>query len=919
MHLDRRSIESGRFCERDGVRSKTIIRPTIVRPTIIRPTCLAPWLLFAVAIMSADPALAACDNQAPTTGQTATCDTSPPNPDTLGVQAVGGSTGVAVNIGAGAGVTVQRVTTTTAVSVDTSSQVTNDGSISLTGGGGTGGNRGAGIVGMGNNNILTNNNSISTTGGFNDGMAANGSGNRLTNNGTITTTGPNAYGMSAAWGQTNTGQANNTLINSGAVTTNGSNARAVSILGQNGVVVNSGTLTTNGNSSTVVYMQGNNDRLTNSGTIHAAGAGSEGVFSNTAGSGFTATIQNLSGGQIISDQGPALRTLNGATAITNAGLLSSGTGVALNGGNGNISLTLQTGSQIIGAMNGGAGNNQVILEGTGLVDNAFTNFQTLTMTGTDWTWAGTGDFADTFLNSGSFRLGADLTGNVSVAAGARLLAGNGVNPTISPNSSGTPITVTNAGTIDLTNGGSVAMNTLTVAGNYVGTGGTLRLNSVMGTDGSPSDKLVISGAGASASGSTGIAMVNAGGGGAATLSDGINVVQVTGGAITAPGSFSLAGPAVAGAYEYLLYKGGLGGANPDNWYLRSTLLVPVTPPPPGVPPEPELPQPLPLPGPPPAGFRVIELIRPEVAVHSVVPDLTRTLGLLALGTFHERRGDQALLDTAPAAWGRVFGQHSKEQYSGGVRPDFSGTFAGFQTGFDAWRFETFDSVRNLVGVSIGHARASGDVSGFVLGVEGARAGTIDLGATSLGGYWTMLGSQGWYIDTVVQGDFIDGNPHSDRNIGARMSGANFTASIEGGLPIALGGGIAIEPQAQFIYQHLGLNGTSDGLSSIAFARSDVVNGRIGMRLKGTFGNGGAVWTPYLKSDVWWRTAGADDVAFATNVISTMRNSGPAVEVGGGVSGRLTQFVSLYGEASYRAAIDDSLRIYKGNLGLRVTW
>ena len=40
---------------------------------------------------------------------------------------------------------------------------------------------------------------------------------------------------------------------------------------------------------------------------------------------------------------------------------------------------------------------------------------------------------------------------------------------------------------------------------------------------------------------------------------------------------------------------------------------------------------------------------------------------------------------------------------------------------------------------------------------------------------------------------------------------------------------------------------------------------------------------------------------------------------GGVSGRLTQFVSLYGEASYRTAIDSSLTIYKGNVGLRVTW
>ena len=36
-------------------------------------------------------------------------------------------------------------------------------------------------------------------------------------------------------------------------------------------------------------------------------------------------------------------------------------------------------------------------------------------------------------------------------------------------------------------------------------------------------------------------------------------------------------------------------------------------------------------------------------------------------------------------------------------------------------------------------------------------------------------------------------------------------------------------------------------------------------------------------------------------------------------GRITQFVSVYGEASYRTAVDDSLTIYKGNVGLRVRW
>ncbi|MCP5804500.1 hypothetical protein NL322_28390, partial [Klebsiella pneumoniae] len=81
----------------------------------------------------------------------------------------------------------------------------------------------------------------------------------------------------------------------------------------------------------------------------------------------------------------------------NAGLLSGGNGFALSGGTGNIDFTLQTGSKIIGTANGGGGSNQLTLQGAGLIDNAFTNFQTMYMKGTDWTWAGTGDFHDSFI------------------------------------------------------------------------------------------------------------------------------------------------------------------------------------------------------------------------------------------------------------------------------------------------------------------------------------------------------------------------------------------------------------------------------------------------------------------------------------------------------------------------------------------
>jgi autotransporter-associated beta strand protein len=457
-----------------------------------------------------------------------------------------------------------------------------------------------------------------------------------------------------------------------------------------------------------------------------------GAVSLTNTSNVIATGAIDSSGPKTIDAGSTLQLGNGGTSgsivgnITNNGsLLFDRSDVIayadVISGTGGVS-QIGSGTTILNGNNSYAGGTQVNA-GTLVIGDANHPAAALSGAGpiqiaTGGTLGGYGSVTGPVNNAGTIGVGNTLAG---------LSGGPNGNFTINGN-------LTNSGLAQIGGVGTGTGNTLTVAGNYIGAAGTLRLNTVLGTDGSPSDRLVIAGAGASASGSTAIAVANVGGGGAVTVSDGIAVVQVTGGATTAAGSFSLAGPVAAGAYEYMLFRGGVGGANPDNMYLRSALLVPVPPTPPGTPPAPEPPQPLPLPAAPPPGFTVVQLIRPEVAVHSIVPDLARTLGLVALGTFYERRGDQALLDTAPAAWGRVFGQHSKEQYSGGVRPDFSGTFAGFQTGFDAWRFETWDGVRNFVGVSAGYARATGDVNGFVLGVEGARAGTVELASTSVGGY-----------------------------------------------------------------------------------------------------------------------------------------------------------------------------------------
>src|ERR1700754_4940788 len=220
-------------------------------------------------------AVAACNSSAPLSGTSVTCTGSSFAP----VIARNGSTDVTVNVASGASGSFVHASSAVVLSVEQNSAVTSNGTLTLTGGGGTGTQRGAVLLGTGNGNQLTNGSgaTINTTGAFNDAMAANGRGNTLTNLGTITTTGLNAYGMTAAWGQTNVGQLNNTLANAGSVSTSGSNARAASILGGSGTLDNRGTLATSGVQSPTAYLQGNNDHLINTGSIIASGAGSDAV------------------------------------------------------------------------------------------------------------------------------------------------------------------------------------------------------------------------------------------------------------------------------------------------------------------------------------------------------------------------------------------------------------------------------------------------------------------------------------------------------------------------------------------------------------------------------------------------------------------------------------------------------------------
>ena len=194
---------------------------------------------------------------------------------------------------------------------------------------------------------------------------------------------------------------------------------------------------------------------------------------------------------------------------------------------------------------------------------------------------------DVLIESGS----ADITlGRGSVLTGALIERGGGrVNRLALDASSvwnvradSSMAVLDNAGTVAfVAPGAKGGFKTLTV--NQYIDGGLLVLNTRLGDDASPTDRLVIDGG--SATGRASLRILNAGGSGAQTT-QGIRVVQTIHGGTTAPDAFRLdagstgfrqgAGTLAVNGYEYSLVRGGQGGAAPD-WYLTSAPYTPAPP------------------------------------------------------------------------------------------------------------------------------------------------------------------------------------------------------------------------------------------------------------------------------------------------------------------------------------------------------
>ncbi|MDG2526878.1 autotransporter outer membrane beta-barrel domain-containing protein [Stenotrophomonas sp. HITSZ_GD] len=501
----------------------------------------------------------------------------------------------------------------------------------------------------------------------------------------------------------------------------------------------------------------------------------------------------------------------------------------------------------------------------------------------------------------------------------------------------------------LRNGGAIAFaapaqggfKTLTVHGDYTSDNGTLSMNTVLADDAAQTDRLVVHGA---TRGNTRLSVNNVGGAGAQTV-NGIQLVQVDG---ASDGVFALEGRAVAGVYEYQLFKGGVATPGDGGWYLRSQDTTPPPTPMPEPTPEPTpqpAPEPTPTPNPNPAnpfpaptptpapspgtGGKPAPtppvtpprpLYRPEAGAY--LANQAAGIGLFQ-HQMHDRMGEPdfaGAAERAPAVWTRVLrrqqdGRGAVDQLD--VSSDTSllqvgGELAGGMVGDGRWHAGAMAGAGrsdNHVGSRLSGYHAKGKVKGYSAGVYA----TWFQSAAEQGGAYADAWLQYGRYDNRVSGDFLPQESYDARS---------WSASLEGGYTFAMPAGESyawfIEPQAQAIYtdydadEHIEANGTWVG-TSLAGAWTT----RVGVRV---FGHAGDTAynrvQPFLLLN-WWRGDKRNEIAMDGTSIALgwprdryEAKLGAQLQLGGGWTG--------WGHAAWQTG-SDGFRDIGGQVGVNYRW
>ena len=324
----------------------------------------------------------------------------------------------------------------------------------------------------------------------------------------------------------------------------------------------------------------------------------------------------------------------------------------------------------------------------------------------------------------------------------------------------------------------------------------------------------------------------------------------------------------------------------------------------------------------------------SVPAYTLIPNLNLEVGYETVGTLHQRRGENQALSWEKSQansqiWGRIIGKHIA--LDGKKRLNLSANLAGFQFGHDFDISSSENGGKRLTGGYVGYTHANSKFydeyraeNGVVIDDKytgKAKTENLHVGVTH-----TRYSEDGSYIDFVGQLSWMQ-NKYNSLDSKAKNHGLGVALSGEVGRPFVLskektnnGDSWIIEPQAQLIYQYLGLNSFTDDMRSVHQDKQHNLRSRIGVRFAyNNLTDHEKVRTLYFTTNVWhnFRNTSANNIG-EDNVTEKLAKTWG--EVGLGAQFATSSNTHIYADARYEQSLSGTKHQgYKGSIGIKYSW
>ena len=216
--------------------------------------------------------------------------------------------------------------------------------------------------------------------------------------------------------------------------------------------------------------------------------------------------------------------------------------------------------------------------------------------------------------------------------------------------------------------------------------------------------------------------------------------------------------------------------------------------------------------------------------------------------------------------------------------------------------DTWTALHDQTGtLRIGFAGTSGNLWMTPDAIDGPSKASFN--TETAAGLVSYQHNSGWHVDAIAAGGAFGGTVSTAaRGETTGLSGTAWRPQSRRGThshcPPA-----SLEPQAQFIYQHLYFTNRTDADGiPVDIGGQDQIIGRFGARLARPIDMAdGARVTPYAKVNLL-QSIGSTGNALVGGTAFGIGNYGTAMQLGGGVSGNLTRSVTLYADVDWQRSV-----------------